>query len=164
MLPEINRKLNNLIQIGTVVETKSDKGLALARVDIDGRVTDFLPVFLFNNDFIKVWIPVRVKQQVVVLSPFGNADFGVILPAIYNVGNKEPAGANANNVIVEIGSVRIETDGQSVDISAPVSVNLNTPVVNMSGDLVVTGNITDSRGDLTGHTHSTTDGATANPR
>ena len=163
-MAETLRRLDNLIQIGTVVETKSDEGLALARVDIDGRVTDFLPVLMVNNDFVKVWVPVRVKEQVTVLSPFGNADFGVILPAIYNKENKEPAGANSNNVIVEIDTVRIETDGAMVDISAPVSVNLNTPVVNMSGNLVVAGDIRDSRGDLTGHTHSTTDGATANPR
>lgn len=160
-MAEITRRLDNLVQIGTVVETKASEGRALARVNINGRVTDFLPVLTVNNDFVKVWIPIRVKEQVAVLSPFGDADFGVIVPAIYNIGNKEPAGANANNVIVEIGSVRIETDGQSVDISAPLSVNLNTPVVNMSGDLIVIGNITDSRGDLTGHIHSTTDGATA---
>ncbi|WOE69092.1 hypothetical protein RZR97_08220 [Hydrogenimonas thermophila] len=161
---ETLRRLNNLIQIGTIVETKSVEGKALARVNINGRVTDFLPALMVNNDFVKVWVPARVKEQVTVLSPFGNADFGVILPAIYNVGNKEPAGANANNVIVEVGNVRVETDGQSVDISAPLSVNINTPVVNMSGNLVVAGNITDSRGDLTGHTHSTTDGATAEAR
>jgi len=163
-MAETLRRLENLVQIGTITETKASDGKALARVNINGRVTDFLPVLMVNNDFVKVWIPPRVNEQVTVLSPFGDGDFGVILPAIYNKADKEPAGANANNVIVEVGDVRMETDGAMVDISAPVSVNLNTPVVKMSGNLAVAGDISDSRGDLTGHTHSTTDGATANPR
>ncbi len=158
---ETLRRLENIVQIGTVVETKASEGKALARVSVGGRVTDFLPVLMINSDFVKVWVPVKVKEQVTLLCPFGNADFGVILPAIYHKASQEPSGANESNVIVEIGGVRIETDGQGAKISAPVSVDLDTPVVNMSGDLAVSGSITDARGDLTGHVHSTTDGATA---
>jgi len=203
---EFERKLNNIVQVGTVTEVKSAGGLALARVNILGRVTDFLPVFMWANDFVKVWLPIRVGQQVAVLSPFGNGNGGFILPSIYNKNCKEPGGANDTDVIVEIGSVRIDCDGNTVNVTAPVNVNVNCATatvtathtvitstttnngnvtingnldingnLNMNGsggsgkatitgDLNVSGVIYDSKGDLTNHTHSTTDGATVEAR
>ena len=102
MTQELIRRIDNVVQIGKVCEIKSDKGKALARVDIHGRVTDFLPVFLWNSDFVKVWIPIRIGQQVSVLCPYGNANFGIVLPGIYHKNNKEPEGANEKNIIFEI--------------------------------------------------------------
>jgi len=208
MSKELERKLNNIIQIGTVTEVKSAEGLALARVNILGRVTDFLPVFMWANDFVKVWLPIRVGQQVAVLSPFGNANSGIILPSIYNNSCKEPSEANDENIVVEFaGGVIIDSDGKSVNVTAPVNVNVtaatatvtatntiitstttnngnvtingnlavngniamngadgSSGVAEVTGDLKVSGIIYDSKGDLTNHTHSTTDGATAEAR
>ena len=114
---EINRKIANIVQVGTVTETKSSEGLALARVDILGRVTDFLPIAMINNSFIKVWLPVQVNEQVLVASPFGEANSGFIIPSIYNKQNKEPNGSTDKNVIVKIGDVRFECDGEAVEVS-----------------------------------------------
>ena len=206
MNKELERKINNIVQIGTVTEVKSADGLALARVNILGRVTDFLPVFMWANDFVKVWMPIRVGQQVAVLSPFGNANSGIILPSVYNKSCKEPSGANNTDVIVEIGSVRIDCDGNTINVTAPTNVNVNCAIatvtatntvitsettnngnVTINGNLILNGNLAmngsggaglatingnlevngviyDSKGDLTNHTHSTTDGATAEAR
>ena len=202
---ELKRRLNNTIQVGTVVEVDNSK--ALARVNILGRVSDFLPVKMIGNSFIKVFIPIEVNEEVLVVSPFGNANSGFIIPSIFNKECKEPSGSNPKKAIIEFsGGVRIDSDGKSVNVTAPISVNVKTTTatitatntiitskttnngnVTINGNLVVNGNIEmngkgaggvariigdlevsgiiyDTKGDLTNHTHSTTDGAMAEAR
>lgn len=100
MSSEILRLISNLCSFGTIVETKSANGLALARVKIDDRVTDFFPVVSKSNSFKKHYIPVRVGEQVTVFCPFGEANIGFILPSIFNKGSKEPTGASDTREVV----------------------------------------------------------------
>ena len=137
MSKEFERRLNNIIQIGTVTEVKSAERLALARVNVLGRVTDFLPVFMWANDFVKVWLPIRVGQQVAVLSPFGNANGGVILPSVYNKTCKEPSEADDENVVVEFAKgVKIVCDGENINIDVPKDVNLTCTNANIKSESV----------------------------
>lgn len=162
MNQEYLRRLSNIMQVGTVVETKSSEGLALARVNILGRVTDFFPVMMINNSFIKVWLPVQVNEQVLVVSPFGEANSGFIIPGIYNKQNKEPDGGTDKNAIVEIGGVRFECDGEVVKVDAKsFKLNAETFTVDSKnfklddgGNVTIAGKITDTLGNLTGHEHS----------
>ena len=160
----LKQKFEAIVNLGTIDDTKASEGKALARVKIGDRVTDFLPVLSIANSFVKIWIPPRVGEQVTVISPYGNPSGGFIIPSIYNKECKEPTGANSENVIVEAGENRVELDEDEIKLKSPVRVLLDTPLVETTGDLNVAGDITDSRGDLTGHGHSTTDGAEANPR
>ena len=100
MNSELLRLISNLCSFGTVVETKSAEGLALARVKIDERVTDFFPVASRSNSFKKHYIPIRVGEQVTVFCPFGEAKIGFILPSIFNKGSKEPTGASDSREVV----------------------------------------------------------------
>lgn len=163
-LNDLNHAIHAIVQVGSVCESKADKGKALVRVDILGRQSDWLPVVMMANDFVKVWIPPKTGMQVLVVSPLGDANGGFVLPSIFNASCKEPAGASETNVIIEVGACRIDIEQERVKIKAPQSLSIDTPKVSLSGDLEVAGNIGDSRGDLTGHAHSTTDGATAVPR
>ena len=160
----LKQRFEAVVNFGTIDDTKANEGKALARVKVGDRVTDFLPVLSIANSFVRVWIPPRVGEQVVVISPFGDASSGFVIPAIFNKGCKEPNGANSGNAIVEVGANRVELDSSSIKVKATAKVLLDTPLVEMSGDLKVAGDISDSRGDLTGHMHDTTDGAKANPR
>ena len=122
---EFERKLNNIVQVGTVTEVKSADGLALARVNILGRVTDFLPVKMIGNSFIKVFIPVRVNEQVMVVCPYGNANSGFIIPSIFNESCKEPVGSSPDLAIVEFsGGVRIDSDGVNLNLFTPGFLNI----------------------------------------
>jgi len=119
---ELERRLNNIIQVGTVVEIDETK--ALARVNVLGRVTDFLPVKMIGNSFVKVFIPIRVNEQVLVVCPYGNANSGFIIPSIFNKTTKEPSGSGADKAIIEFsGGVRIESDGKNINATAPQTIN-----------------------------------------
>ena len=134
-MKELERRLNNIVQVGTVVEI--DKSKALARVNVLGRVTDFLPVFMWTNDFVKVWLPIRVGQQVAVLSPFGNGNSGIILPSIYNKSCKEPNRANDENVVIEFSKgVKIISDGENINIDVPKDINVTCTNANVKASSV----------------------------
>jgi phage baseplate assembly protein V len=96
----LSKKIDNLVQIGTICEVDS-KNRALARVTILGRVTDFLPVFSMSSKFKKHWIPPRVKEQVMVISPFGSGQSGVILRGIFNKNCREPSDSLSSSEVVE---------------------------------------------------------------
>ncbi|WP_419782344.1 phage baseplate assembly protein V [Malaciobacter marinus] len=105
-LRELLRRIENIVQVGTISVTKSSQGKALAKVIVhddgeDKRVTKFLPVLSFANSFAKVWFPIKVGEQVLVISPFGNANSGFIIRSIFNRACKEPHGANEHTTIVE---------------------------------------------------------------
>jgi len=185
MSAELLRRLNNLVTIGTITESKSVNGLALARVNILDRVTDFLPVLQMANSFKTHAIPIRPGEQVIVLQLFGNGDSGVILGSIFNKGQKEPAGySDTREVITYSDGTTISYDevSKTLDVDAVNAININcknaTVVsdaisitaatshegdISIDGKLNVTGNIstdgtvTDMKGDLTNF--STTDGA-----
>jgi len=206
---EIVNKINNLIQIGTISEVKSDK--ALARVSLLGRVTDFLPVLSQSNAFKKHYIPARVGEQVVVLAPFGEASGGVILRGVYNTKTKEPSANTSKEVQEYEDGTKISYDSSAkelkieasdkiniicqsatvtannVDITATTSntgdVTINGSLTvsqlitgqgglaisggsgaSVSGNINLTGDISDSRGNLTSHTHNDSDGGVSNAR
>lgn len=154
---------DNLIQIGTIVNVDSGN-LALVRVELFERVTDWIPYKMVVNSHIQVWIPPRVGEQVIVLSPFGEGDDGIVLGGIYNINQKEPSGSNdhASVVMFEDGtSITYDTTAKALTINASGSVAVTAPSgmsitadVTITGNLTVSGTIADEKGSLTTHVHS----------
>lgn len=209
MNSEIKRQIDNIVSYGTITETKNDQGLALVRVKLMDRETDFLPVINFSNSYKRKFIPSRIGEQVAVFSPFGEASSGFVISSIFNKKSKEPTGSNDHTEVTEyedgtvisydtkakelkvLASNKITivcnaatVNANTVDITATTT---NTGDVTINGKLTVseiisgngglaikggsgaivtgnissTGNISDSKGNLTNHTHSCTDGSTA---
>ena len=106
---ELIRSIKNLISIGTVIEVDATR--ALAKVSILGRKTNFFPVLGISSSFKRKRIPIKVDEQVLVLCPNGNADFGIIIPSIFNKGSLEPDGSDED--------IEIETysDGTTISYS-----------------------------------------------
>lgn len=154
---------DNLIQIGTIVNVDPENR-ALVRVELFERVTDWIPYKMVSNSHIRLWIPPRVGEQVIVLSPFGEGDDGIVLGGIYNIDQKEPTGSNDHTSIVvfEDGtSITYDTTAKALTINASGSVAVTAPSgmsitadVTITGNLNVSGTITDEKGSLTSHVHS----------
>jgi len=184
MSAEILRRLNNVVSLGTVTENKNSEGLALARVKIGERVTDFLPMMQHSSSFKRCAAPIRPGEQVVVLFPQDEGDFGIILGSLFNKESKEPAGYSDTKEVCEFedGTVisydsaakkltvsvasSVEVVAQTVNITAitthtgDVSLQGNLSVsgtVDAGGNISTGGTVTDSKGDLSNFT--TTDGA-----
>lgn len=161
--------INNLIQIGTITAVDT-ANRALVRVQLDERVTDWFPYLMISNSHIKTWIPPKVGEQVVVLSPYGEGDDGVVIGSIFNKDQKEPTAANDHTSVIEFSdgtvitydttakALTINASG-SIAITAPsgITVTANTAItgnVTITGNLTVSGAITDEKGSLTTHIHS----------
>ena len=136
---ELLRRVNNIIAIGTVTESKSSEGLSLARVQILNRVTDFLPVMQTANSFKTHASPIKEGEQVIVFQPYGNADGGVILGSLFNKGQKEPVGYNDNKeVTVYMDGTVISYDASSkvMEINAVGAVNITCKDATVTADSV----------------------------
>lgn len=154
---------DNLIQIGTIVNVDPENR-ALVRVELFERVTDWIPYKMVVNSHVRLWIPPRVGEQVIVLSPFGEGNDGVVLGGIYNIDQKEPIGSNDHTSIVvfEDGtSITYDTTAKALTINASGSVAVTAPSgmsitadVTITGNLNVSGTVTDEKGSLTTHVHS----------
>lgn len=99
MSAELLRKFGNIAAVGTISEVVEAK--ALVRVTLLDRVTDFLPVLMFANSFKKHFIPPRVGEQVIVVSPYGEASSGFVIRGIFNRGCREPELANDTTEVIE---------------------------------------------------------------
>ena len=161
--------LDNLVQIGTITAVDTENR-ALVRVQIHERVTDWFPYKMLANSHIKIWTPPHVGEQVIVLSPYGEGDDGVVLGSIFNKDLKEPTTANDHTSVIEFSdgtiitydtttkALTINASG-SVAIMAPsgITVTANTVItgnVTINGNLTVSGAITDEKGSLSSHVHS----------
>lgn len=156
---------DNLIQLGTIVGV-DPANRALVRVQIDDRVTDWIPYAMKASKYIKIWIPPQIGEQVEVHSPYGEGDDGVAHGSIYNKECKEPDGANAHTTIVEWSNgARIEVNIQAntmkldnpgdITLKSASKIILDAPMVELpTGDLIVAKTITDEKGSVTSHHHT----------
>ena len=171
--------MSNLIRTGTVVQSKAAQGKMLARVDLHGRVTDWLPVFGISNSFVKIYIPIRVGEQVTVLCEFAEADSGVIVPSLFHEDSPEPSGVNEHTFVVSFhdgGKIAYDSQSAEMLLEAVAQAKVVAPHIEMvcdsvhcSGSMDIDGalhageaistdsTISDANGDLSNFT--TTDGA-----
>lgn len=86
-LGEIERRLCNMVQPGTVVETDYVK--ARVRVKVGKNQTAWIPWITSRAGRDRTWQAPEIGEQVIVLSPAGDMAQGYALPAIYK--NDYPA-------------------------------------------------------------------------
>jgi phage baseplate assembly protein V len=84
-LSEMNRRLLQIVRIGVIQEIDYTK--AKARVKVGDNVTGWRPWV----SLAKAWIPPAVGDQVVVLSPNGDFEQGILFPALYHSKSKPPS-------------------------------------------------------------------------
>lgn len=159
---------DNLIQLGTIVGVDTSNR-ALVRVQIDDRVTDWIPYSMKASKHIKIWIPPQIGEQVEVHSPYGEGDDGVAHGSIYNKECKEPTWANDHTSGIEFSDgtvITYDTTAKALTIDASGSIAITAPSgmtatanttitgnVTIDGNLSVSGTISDVKGLLTSHTH-----------
>ncbi|TIH12744.1 phage baseplate assembly protein V [Marinifilum sp. JC120] len=86
---ETDRRLANVIRIGTVAEADYPK--ARYRVSFGAAVTDWLPWLTFRAGGDLSWWAPEVGEQVVVLAPSGETSGGIVLGSIYSKDHPAPA-------------------------------------------------------------------------
>jgi phage baseplate assembly protein V len=137
MLAELQRLINNIVTFGTISQTKVADGKALARVKVMDRETDFLPVVSISNSFKKHFIPIRVGEQCVMFSPFGEANGGFIIRSIFNKGSKEPSLANETTEVIEYEDgtvITYDTEAKLLKIDCVKDIKLKAKNISIEAD------------------------------
>ncbi|WP_116963091.1 phage baseplate assembly protein V [Fastidiosibacter lacustris] len=120
-LTDMQRRLNNLVRVGTVIETNDTR----LKVKLGDNSTGWLPwVTQRTGDCVTWWKP-SVGEQVLVLSPSGELNNGIVLPAIYTK-NQPTLNQNEHTTVYKDGT-RISYDYAQKKLS-----------VNCVGDIEIT--------------------------
>ncbi len=95
---ELERRFENIMRIGTI--SVVDYGSASARVQIGENLTALRPWFTQRAGGDRTWWAPEIGEQVMLFSPSGDFNQGVILPAIYS--SAAPAPSSDPNVHREV--------------------------------------------------------------
>ncbi|MCT4575083.1 MAG: phage baseplate assembly protein V [Alphaproteobacteria bacterium] len=132
-ISELNRKIANIIRVGTISEVDYEK--ARARVKIGDITTRFLPWIVSRAGTNRTWKPVDVGEQVMILSPNGDLNYGVILHSLYQTLHPAPSQSkDTHTVVFEDGSY-IEYDKGANHFKADLR---GTAEINIAKDVSIT--------------------------
>lgn len=150
---EQERRLDNVLRFGTILEV--DYANATARVQSGNIQTDFLPWITPRAGDVRIWLPPKEGEQVLVLAVSGEFNTGVILPALFasNAPNDSPDEFSLHfpdNAVLKYNFASGHfslTNFKSGDIQASSQINITCPTVNINGNLNINGSVT-STGDM----------------
>ncbi len=124
-LNDLARRLANIIRLGQIFAV--DYEAAKARVKIGNLETDWLPWITSNSGETKNWNPPEIDEQVIVLSPCGELNQGVILPSLYRSNAPENSG-DIKSIIFADGS-KISFDKTSGNLDLDIKGNATIKVI-----------------------------------
>lgn len=142
-LLELDRRLANLIRIGEVCAL--DAAAALVQVDLGEQVTDWLPWVTGRAGGNRTWHAPEVGEQVLVLSPSGELNQGVVLPALYQ--DAHPANAATPDIerttYADGSVVEYDRAAHRLTVNAGTgSVVVNCATATVNGDVQINGTLT----------------------
>ncbi len=125
-LAELERRLNNILRLGTIAE--ANYPAALVRVQSGELLTGWIPWMTRRASNDRDWWAPEVGEQVLLLSPCGDPFQAVALPAVYQ--DAHPAPQNRETVCrVEFGdSGWFQYDRASGEMSINVIGHANITV------------------------------------
>jgi phage baseplate assembly protein V len=132
-LSDLERRVANLIQPGTVEET--DYPNARVRVKIGLNVTAWLPWMTTRAGGDRSWHAPEVGEQVLVLSPSGDFRQGFALPSIYQNAHPAPADSEKIHRIEYSDGAVLEYDRENHRLTATIPGEV---VIDAQGDIKAT--------------------------
>lgn len=156
-IAELNRRLANLIAIGTVEQ--ADYDAARYRVRIGDLLTGWLPHFNMRAGGDTAWWALEIGEQVIVLSPSGEPTQGAIVGSLYSAAR--PANADAPSVhrVTYADGAVIEYNRAASRLRATLPAGGTVEIVAnggiaIDGDVTVTGDVVASGVSLVNHLHT----------
>lgn len=135
VLAEIDRRLANMIRLGTIAEL--DEANALVTVAVGDMKTDWLPWRASRAGGNVAWHAPEVGEQVILLSPSGDLGQAVVLGSLYQ--SAHPANANTKDVqrMTYADGTVVEYDRAAHQLKVDASAASGTVLVNVGGGHVI---------------------------
>lgn len=139
-LAELERRLANVVRVGTIHEVNEDGTVRVKiGVDPDGKpvLTPPLP-WTERAGVIKTWSPPGKGEQVRVVSPSGDIGQGWIDTGGFSTANPSPSTDREAHVMT-IGDVRITAkDGRCSIVQGEAEISVDGGVITLKGAEIVT--------------------------
>lgn len=136
---ELDRRLANLIRFGSIAQ--ADYATAKVRVNIGGNLTGWLSWLTGRAGGDRDWHAPEVGEQVLVLSPSGELNQGVVLAAVFQTAHPQPVNsADKHHTVYSDGAV-VEYDRAAHHLKAILPAGATIELV-ASGGIAITGDIT----------------------
>lgn len=117
-IPEIERRVRNMMRYVTVAEVDAAKGLVKLKDDGEDPAqtleTDWVP-WMEQAGQTKTWTPPSVGQPMMLFSPSGNIADAIALAGRFSNQNAQPSQKGDENMVT-IGGTTITTSGNKVHI------------------------------------------------
>ncbi len=91
LLPDLLRKLENLVRLGTIAQVRHEQPGALVRVQTGGLLTDWRPYHELRAGNTRTWNPPTVGEQVTLLSPGGDLAAAIVIGGIHQNSHPTPS-------------------------------------------------------------------------
>lgn len=142
---DLSRRLANLIRAGTVAEV--DTAAARVRIQTGELLTQWLPFMAMRAGETATWCPPTVGEYVLILSPSGETEAGIVITGINT--NKNPSPSTDPNhhitkypdgaeVVYDHSSSTLYATGlKNAILSASTICSIDCPQVVISGNFVV---------------------------
>lgn len=147
-ITELYRLLGNMIRLGIVTEVDHEAARCLVK---SGELTTApLPWLIPRVGDTSEWSAPTTGEQVVVISPGGDINQGLVLRGIYSQANPAPENSETAHLVKYPDGAVIEYDhgahtlkatlpgGGSAEITADAGVTVNGPLT-VNGDTQITG-------------------------
>ena len=95
LLEEVIDRLNNLIRIGKICEVSEDGRVKVKTGDI---TTDWLDVIQKAGKSIQKYSPPTLSEAVVIVSPMGDLNQGMVIPGLFTKANPAPKNPDDRSV------------------------------------------------------------------
>ncbi|MGR7280859.1 phage baseplate assembly protein V [Klebsiella aerogenes] len=140
---ELIRLLENILRQGVIFDVSAEK--QAVRVQSGNLRTDWLRWNVGRAGAFKVWVPPAVGEQVWIGCPGGNPESAFLIGSAYSNDNPAP-GSSLSEIVITApdgASFRYDSEAgaleatgiQTAKISAAISINLDTPLVECSSHL-----------------------------
>lgn len=154
MSAENNRKIENIVRFGVIAEV--DYAKRRAKVQSGNILTDWLPWLAMRAGTTRIWSPVTVGEQCLVIAVGGELTTAAILCGLYTTEFDTPSNnpdehviefADSATICYNQASSSLKVSGISTALfQASTSVTLETPLVHCTQNLNVDGNIAVKQG------------------
>ncbi|KAF3999222.1 phage baseplate assembly protein V [Glaciimonas immobilis] len=126
-ISELLRLLHNLIRLGTIAEIDHDA--QRVRVKVGNNLTNWRPWVTIRAGDAQTWWPPTIGEQVILLSPEGDFDHGVILPAVYSDQFAPPSTDPAHHTTRYADGAIVQYDSAAHALSATLPDGTSITVV-----------------------------------
>lgn len=126
------------IQIGTIAQINATD--YTAKVKIGENLTAFLPIATTRSGISFFYAMPKIGEQVIVLTPFGRLEQGLIVGTIFKAGEVSENSDNKISLKTQDGASFVYTTNGTWQVNIPSKIEITAPTTTLNSETTINGN------------------------